>query len=159
MSRPKGFKHIEETKAKMRASHPHLHRPHTEEEKKKLSETWVKIGHPRGLLGKHHTKETKRKMSLARKGSKNANWRGGLTELIRGIRRSPEFYQWRKAVLERDNHACQDCGTTEMVDAHHIRAILDYPDGVFEVENGITMCGNCHKRHTSWQRLKRKRRK
>ncbi|KKN74752.1 hypothetical protein LCGC14_0387940 [marine sediment metagenome] len=109
------------------------------------------------MEGNKASAETKLKMSLARQGSKNANWKGGLTELVKGIRRSPEFYQWRKAVLERDNHTCQDCGRTEKVDAHHIRSIIDYPEGVFEIDNGLAVCENCHKRHTSWQRLKRKR--
>lgn len=159
MSRPKGFKHTEETKAKMCASHPHLKRLHTDEEKERLSETWKAIGHPRGMKGKHHSEETKKRMSEARQGKQNANWKGGLTELIKGIRRSPEFYQWRKAVLEKDNHTCQDCGATEKVDAHHIRSILDYPEGIFEIENGLALCGDCHKRHTSWQRLNGRKQK
>lgn len=124
-----------------------------------LSKHWKEAGHPKGLLGKHHSEETKRKMSLARQGSKNANWRGGLTELIKGIRRSPKFYQWRKAVLERDNHICQDCRVTENLDAHHIQSIMDYPEGVFEVDNGLTLCKDCHKRHTWWQRIRPKKRR
>jgi hypothetical protein len=151
MSRPKGFKHTEETKAKMRANHPHLHRPHTEEEKKKLADTWRRIGHPKGLLGKHHTDETKRK------GKRNANWKGGLTELVKGIRRSPEFYQWRKSVLERDHRTCRDCGSTENINAHHIKSLIEYPEFVFEIDNGLTLCEDCHKRHTSWQRLNGRR--
>ena len=128
MSRPKGFKHTEETKAKMRASHPHLHRLHTEEEKKKLAETWRRIGHPRGLLGKHHTEETKRKMSESRKGKGNANWKGGLTELVKGIRRSPEYFQWRNSILERDNKTCRDCGSKDNVNAHHLKSLIEHPE-------------------------------
>lgn len=157
MSRLKGFRHTEETKAKMRESHPHLHRPHTGEEREKLSQTWKRIGHPSGMKGRHHSEETKLKMSLARQGSKNGNWKGGLTELVKGIRRSPEFYQWRKSVLERDNHSCQDCGGAEKIDAHHIQQIIDYPEGIFDIDNGLALCENCHNRHTFWQRLKRRK--
>ena len=159
MSRPKGFKHTEETKQRMRASSPHLRRFHTDEEKRKLSATWKIIGHPKGMQGKHHSEETKKKMSEARQGKQNANWEGGLTELVKGIRRSPEFYQWRKAVIERDNHTCQDCGLTENLEAHHIRSILEYPEGIFEVGNGLTLCKDCHDKHTWWQRIRPKRRK
>ena len=160
MSRPIGFKHTEETKARMRASHPHLNRPHTAEEKQQVSEKmkeWHRT-HQHPKKGKKASEETRLKMSLARQGSKNANWRGGLTELVRGIRRSPEFYLWRKAVLERDNHTCQDCRATENLNAHHIISIIDYPEGIFEISNGLTLCEDCHKRHTWWQRIKPKRR-
>jgi len=107
--------------------------------------------------GRKHTDETKEKMSQARRGSDNPHWKGGLSELVKGIRNSPEYYQWRKAVLERDNYICQDCGVTEGLDAHHIQSIFDYPEGVFEIDNGLTLCKNCHKRHTWWQRMKPKR--
>lgn len=157
MGRPQGFKHTEETKRRMRENHKGLSRPHTEEEKAKTSKTmkeWHKNNpHPR--KGKNASDETKKKMSLARQGSNNGNWKGGLTQIIKGIRRSPEFFQWRKAVLERDNQSCQDCGSSESINTHHIKPILEYPELVFEVSNGLTLCEDCHKRHTSWQRLNR----
>lgn len=155
MSRPKGFKHTEETKSKMREHHAGFHRPHTKAEKIKISEG-VRLrhqtkGHP--LKGKHHSKETKLKMSLSRRGEANANWKGGLTAIIRGIRRLPQYYQWRKAVLERDNHICQDCGSQIKIDAHHIKSLWEYPELVFDVNNGLTLCQTCHKRHSLWQKL------
>lgn len=142
-------------KANHRGHKPTFQQPHTEEARRKMSEHWKRIGCAKGFLGGHHSIEARRKMSLARRGSKHWNWKSGLTELVRGIRRSPEFYQWRKAVLERDNYTCQDCGKTEGIEAHHIRAIMDYPEGIFEVKNGLTVCGDCHKRHTFWQGLRR----
>lgn len=98
--------------------------------------------------GRKHTDETKRKMSQARRGRDNPHWKGGLSELVKGIRRSPEYHQWRKVILERDKHTCQDCGKTQNVDAHHIQSIFDYPEGVFEIDNGLILCKDCHKRHT-----------
>lgn len=159
MSRAKGFKHTETTKAKMRENHIGFRRPHTEEEKRKTSEAmkeWHRI-HEHPSKGKTASDETKLKMSLARRGLGNSNWKGGLTKLVKGIRRSPEFYQWRKAVLERDNHTCQDCGSTEQVNVHHIKAIIENPELVFEISNGLTICEDCHKRHTAWQRLNGRR--
>ena len=134
---------------------PHIH---SDEEKRKHSQKmkeWHST-HTSPMQGRKHSEEAKRKMSLAQRGNKNGNWKGGLTKLIRGIRRSPEYYQWRKAVLERDSHTCQDCGAQGRVDAHHMRSIIDCPEGIFEVENGLALCEDCHKRHTFWQRLKRK---
>lgn len=107
--------------------------------------------------GRKHTDKTREKMSQTRRGNDNPHWKGGLSELVKGIRNSPEYYQWRKAVLGRDNHTCQDCGGTEGLDAHHIQSIFDYPKGVFEIDNGLTLCKKCHKRHTWWQKMKPKR--
>lgn len=109
--------------------------------------------------GRKHTDETREKMSQARRGSDNPHWKGGLSELVKGLRRSPEYYQWRRAVLERDNHTCQDCTATENLDAHHLRSIFDYPEGVFEIDNGLTLCENCHKKHSLWWKLKPKKRR
>lgn len=123
-----------------------------------LTNHWESYPHPNlGKTGRELSNETKLKMSLARRGNKNANWRGGLTELVKGIRRSPEFYQWRKAVLQRDNYVCQDCGAIDNLEAHHIRSIIDYPESIFEFENGLTLCGDCHNKHTWWQRIRPKR--
>ena len=107
----------------------------------------------RRIEGKHSNTPIIKMLLPSQKGNRNANWKGGLTELVKGIRRSPEYYQWRKAVLERDNSTCQDCGTTEKVEAHHIRAVIDYPEGIFEVKNGLVVCEDCHNRHTFWQKL------
>ena len=157
MSRPSGFKHSEETKAKMRDNHPRSGRSHTDEEKEQVAEKmreWHR-NHEHPRKGKKASDETRKKMSLARQGNQNSNWKGGLTKLIRGIRRSPEYYQWRKAVLERDNGTCRDCGSSANVNAHHIKPIIDYPQGIFEEGNGLSLCEDCHKSHTSWQRLGR----
>ncbi|KKM97308.1 hypothetical protein LCGC14_1169300 [marine sediment metagenome] len=131
---------------------------HWSEEQRQYRRDWNKA-HPEinRMKGRHHSEETKRKMSLARQGRKNANWKGGLTELVKGIRRSPEFHLWRKVVLERDGHTCQDCESKENVNAHHLKSLIEYPELVFDVNNGLTLCEECHKRHTSWQRLNRRR--
>ena len=84
-------------------------------------------------------------MSLARRGCKNSNWKGGLTQLIRGIRRSPEYHQWKKAVLERDKCKCRLCGSEERIHAHHKLPIIEHPEEIFSVENGMALCEKCHK--------------
>lgn len=165
MSRPTGFKHTEETKQKMREHHARWNKGLNKEsndsirkQSKSLTHHWKYNPHPNsGRAGRKLSEETKLKMSLVRQGSKNANWKGGLTQLIKGIRRSPEFYQWRKAVLERDNYTCQDCNSTENANAHHIKSLIEYPELVFDINNGLTLCEDCHKRHTSWQRLNGRR--
>lgn len=166
--RQKGFKVTEETKIKISRGRREWLKSHEHPSKGKLvsketrariasrvSEHWKTVGHPKGMLGKHHSAETKRKMSLARRGSDHWNWKGGLKALVYGIRASSEYYQWKKAVLERDNHTCQDCGATEGLDTHHIQSLIKYPELIFDVNNGLTLCEDCHKRHTFWQVLRK----
>lgn len=53
--------------------------------------------------------------------------------------------QWSKLVLERDNHACQQCGTMDRrLVAHHQKEAKMYPKLRLEVDNGTTLCRKCH---------------
>lgn len=119
-----GFKHSAETKAKMRAS---------------------KIGH-KGCV---HTPAYKARMSVLAKervGSKNGNWRGGITPLGVKIRGSAEYKAWRDAVFARDNWTCQRCPTRGgNLEAHHIKPFAKHPELRLDVDNGITYCVPCHK--------------
>lgn len=63
-------------------------------------------------------------------------------------RNMPEYIEWRKAVYERDGFACQECGATGALNAHHIKPWAHYPGLRFALENGITLCPVCHaKKH------------
>jgi 5-methylcytosine-specific restriction endonuclease McrA len=56
-----------------------------------------------------------------------------------------EWEIWRSAVLERDNYTCQMCGDKNCcLHGHHILPKRDYPELVYEVDNGITLCKKCH---------------
>jgi len=89
--------------------------------------------------------ETREKLSIIRSGSGNARWKGGITAKIRGIRRSPEYYQWRKAVLVKYKGICQRCGSSEKPQAHHKLCVVDFPSRIFDIENGEVLCRECHK--------------
>lgn len=66
---------------------------------------------------------------------------------------------FREEVFERDNHRCVKCGysgvqprspewrakyRTNVLDAHHITDRHEMPNGGYVVENGITLCDECH---------------
>lgn len=59
--------------------------------------------------------------------------------------RGNEARLWRKAVLARDGYACQDCGSDQGLEAHHIKPWADYPGLRFDLDNGIALCTECHK--------------
>lgn len=58
---------------------------------------------------------------------------------------SPEYKKWRIAVFKRDNYTCQICDQHGgNLNGHHIYKVSDYPELIFEVNNGITLCKDCH---------------
>jgi len=54
------------------------------------------------------------------------------------------YRKWREAVLERDGHQCQICGSEENLQVHHIQAYANHPSLRLEMSNGITLCRKCH---------------
>jgi 5-methylcytosine-specific restriction endonuclease McrA len=58
----------------------------------------------------------------------------------------PEYKKWRKKVYARDKYTCQMCHSKKKLQAHHIKRWAQYPALRFIVDNGITLCGPCHKR-------------
>lgn len=130
------------------------------EDQKELRRKWNKA-HPEvsRMSGKHHSEETKRLMSEARRGSGNANWKGGITAKIRKIRHSKEYQKWRRLALRRDGHRCVECGATESLHVHHKESIFKHPEKIFDVDNGITLCENHHiptyaKKETAYPKIK-----
>ena len=58
--------------------------------------------------------------------------------------RAKNITEWSALVKSRDKYTCQSCGIGEEVIAHHIKAILDEPDLVLDINNGQTLCRTCH---------------
>lgn len=54
-----------------------------------------------------------------------------------------ERAEFRSAVFARDGHKCVVCGAPGQ-DAHHIMERRLFPDGGYELDNGVTVCGPCH---------------
>ena len=65
---------------------------------------------------------------------------------MQDIRKSPEYQRWRREVRQRDGDACRVCEEHGNSHVHHIKPLEKYPDLATEIDNGITLCGNCHTR-------------
>lgn len=118
--------------------HPNYH---TEKSKEKIS---------KAMKGRKITWANK--ISEAQRGEKGNNWKGGITPFRTKIWFSKEYKEWRMKVFMRDNWTCQFCGLRSHIgldekvylEAHHIKSFKDYPKLRFDVNNGITLCRDCH---------------
>lgn len=90
-----------------------------------------------------------RKGMLGRVGSEHPRWGGGTTRPSLSIRNQKEVRLWREAVYKRDKWTCVDCGQRGgILHAHHIKSFAKYPDLRTDIDNGVTLCVDCHsKRH------------
>ena len=117
---------------------------------KKLSEEIRKkfsISHL-GQTHKRHTPESRKKIGEYHKGEKATFWKGGISPINKLIRSSLEYKLWREAVFKRDNYQCiwggKEHGNRLQVD--HIKPFSLFPVLRFAIDNGRTLCENCHKK-------------
>lgn len=79
------------------------------------------------------------------KGKNNPNYNVNKTdeERING-RQYEEYYEWRKQVYERDKYKCQMCSNGGKINAHHIKNYSSNLKFRTDIDNGITLCEDCH---------------
>ena len=64
-----------------------------------------------------------------------------MREEYKSYLRSPEWKEKRKEFLEMANYECQDCGSKEHIQVHH----LNYDCiGEEEFDDVEVLCGDCH---------------
>lgn len=107
-----------------------------------------------GHLGYSHSEETKKKISESRKGKtakeNNPNWKGGLYGTERhSLMSTTDYRNWRNSVFKRDNYTCVKCSSTNLyLHADHIINWSDNKRKRFDVSNGQTLCYKCHYKKT-----------
>ncbi len=128
------------TSERMMGNKINLGRHHSKETIEKIRKS--RIGKSSGMIGKKQSEETKRKMSLSHGGSgipqystkryyHKCDWR---------------YKEWRSKVFERDNWTCQTCNKRGIpLEPHHIKGWTKYPELRYEVENGVSLCIECHR--------------
>jgi len=93
-----------------------------------------------------HTSWNKGKKHPAIAGEKHFAWKGGRSRGYKTGYYSAEYKRWRISVFERDSFTCQSCRQIGgYITAHHIKSFTYYPKLRFELDNGITLCEECHK--------------
>jgi 5-methylcytosine-specific restriction endonuclease McrA len=91
-------------------------------------------------IGNHHSER--------QLGEKAYNWKGGVRSEAQSLRETLEYKRWREAVFKRDNYTCQKCKCSKSksgrLQAHHIYSFSEYVELRHEVDNGVTLCVDCH---------------
>lgn len=117
---------------------------------KKLGKQSLEIIEKRrqGMLGRKKSFEYRQNMSRQRTGENNPAWKGGVTPIHERIRGSVEYKLWRKAIYERDKYTCIWCGDAKggNLEADHIKPFAFYPELRFAIDNGRTLCKECHRK-------------
>ena len=94
-------------------------------------------------IGWQHSKATRKKLREAKLGDKNPQWKGGTYQRDRF---RLEHKLWREAVFARDNWTCQLCGERGgRLNADHIKSWALFPELRTAINNGRTVCEDCHK--------------
>jgi len=71
--------------------------------------------------------------------------KGKTTEAFR-LRTSNKYKEWRTAVFQRDLYTCQECGQVGgKLNADHIKRFSEHPELRLDVDNGRTLCEDCHR--------------
>ena len=135
MALPKGYKHFEETKRKIKetnilhayprsgSDNPFWGRKHSKKTRQRISDAQAGLhdGDKNQFYGKKHSLETRIKLSATwkvakqngtrcgRKGIDSNWWEGGITILNKQIRTCTKYREWRGFVFKRDNWTCQMC--------------------------------------------------
>lgn len=90
-----------------------------------------------------------RKIAIEQKrfcGEKSPQWKGGITPQNHIMRKNADYRRWRSEVFERDNYTCQNCGDNKggNLEAHHLEPWENNKELRYIVNNGVTVCRDCH---------------
>jgi hypothetical protein len=86
---------------------------------------------------------TRQRQSISQLGNKNHNWKGGITSPSQI--KEFKYEIWKDKVIERDLSTCVICNKFCMYPiAHHIKHAHTNPELKYSVDNGRTLCYDCH---------------
>lgn len=82
------------------------------------------------------------------KGPSHPSWRHGnsASTFSKWVQNQSEYKEWRQKVLARAGHKCEITGVTTDLDIHHLCPKASHYDKAFDVDNGIVLSKECHRR-------------
>ena len=63
---------------------------------------------------------------------------------MNNYRNTPEYREWKEKVKKRDGNLCRSCQNKYYLDVHHIFRVESHPQLSDHIDNGITLCKQCH---------------
>ncbi len=86
-----------------------------------------------------------------RAGELNNHWKGGISRLHKTERQlamlTIDYKLWRSSVFERDNFTCVICKKHGVkLEADHVKPWVFYPELRYKIDNGRTLCVDCHRK-------------
>lgn len=111
----------------------------------------LSIGHTRscGCLCRDICSQKMKEVCKKQKGKNHPRWNPNITDEERN-RKQKEFKasKWRMKVYTRDKFTCQKCKDNRggNLNSHHIYSWMDHLKLRYVVNNGITLCKDCHKK-------------
>lgn len=138
--------------------------PRSKEVRNKISEGCKKNGIGKWMTGRKRPTElrirhSKKIKEIVTSGNHNF-WKGGISKQNRtfksNFQNTIEYRLWRTAVFEKDNYTCVWCGARNgngkkiVLNADHIQSFANFPELRLAIDNGRTLCRECHyKRHSN----------
>ncbi len=137
--------------------------------KPKFNSSWYKAGQKRPEMAGENNPSKRPDIALKISNSKKGKpridirkekchfWRGGISKINTNIRNSLEYAIWRRSIFERDNYICIWCGKRGgTLHADHIKPFALYPELRFAIDNGRTLCIECHKKTDTYLKNNKK---
>lgn len=86
------------------------------------------------------------KIKYGKSKDKHWNWKNGISKENVLERQSSKYKSWRMDIFRRDNYTCQICSKKGgYLEAHHKKSFSQYKQLRYSLNNGITLCKECHK--------------
>ena len=84
-------------------------------------------------------------------GERHPNWTGGYTEEEYKKRKGRGNKPFRNSILKRDDYTCVMCNTKRApLEVDHIYPWALFPELRYELNNGRTLCQECHGKTPTW---------
>ena len=96
-------------------------------------------------------------MRILNSGENNGRYNPNKTDKERELGRNyPEYTEFVKSVLTRDNYTCYCCNKRDgsYMSVHHLFGYSGFPEYRTDQSQAITLCNNCHKAFHYWHREK-----
>jgi len=148
----KGYRHSEEEKHRIGNANRGRKRPDLSEFNRTRTDLIGRIPWNKGLhgvcvgpkkgsipwnLGRHWSDEVKKKISRSHMGKGKRK----IPLVVSGWRSQ----RWSKDVIKKYGK-CLACGSVVKLQAHHILPKSLFPEKMYDVDNGICLCKECHKK-------------